>query len=694
MLSISRCLRVANNLRLWIPDHLQYFMGQVVDINRNRRQGFSDDDHLDAAIEWLKQAQDVTGDGGVSGRYELGKGNTSSYPETTGYIIPTLLKLAEVKRDPALIERAERCVKFLLGTQLDSGAFPGGEIAENRTAPSPFNSAQILHGLLAWSRHANDQRVLDAACRAADWMISVQDPDGAFRKHYYEGIAATYSAHASCWVAELGVHTGNPRYLQAATQHLNWVLEHFDESKAWFDLCGFRTDEHQARIAVSHTIAYTIFGVLYMSQLLGREDGIRAARIAALGALRRAEIKGSIPGMMEAGWRSASSFTCLTGNAQLALIWFRLFELDRDIRYVNTALKAIDEVKRAQLMWLNRRGLKGGIPGSFPLWGNYLTFSVPNWAAKFFIDALLLKKEIMSRLDPHSVVRASRGEQDREVRSFEVSSSRLPAKPKVILYTSPTSEKPARILNESAHWGFSPAAIIVETGAPVPSLKARLIAKLREDGAGAAMQSVLRKGGIGKAAAEAGSEGASLLMPQELCSQKGIPVWVVPSINSPEALRIIAGLEPDIAVHAGAGILRKPVLDIPKYGTLNAHMGILPFYRGMNVTEWAALTGDRVGCTVHQIDPGIDTGAILATRSVPVKDADNIEALRDLVDKAQLRLLADVLEWCVSHQAMPVMRTQTAGEGLQFFRMHEELKQVVENSLASSQELAAVGRSA
>src|SRR5438128_791247 len=126
-------LRRVRALRAWVPDHFRLCAAHVIDVGRNHRAGYTDDDHLNEAVEWLKRAQDVTGDGGVSGRYDLHEGWTSSYPETTGYIIPTLLKLASVRNDPSFIERAERCVRFLLSTQLESGAFPGGEIAHNST---------------------------------------------------------------------------------------------------------------------------------------------------------------------------------------------------------------------------------------------------------------------------------------------------------------------------------------------------------------------------------------------------------------------------------------------------------------------------------------------------------------------------------------------------------------------------------
>jgi uncharacterized protein YyaL (SSP411 family) len=308
------------------------------------------------------------------------------------------LKLAALYRDDRFVDRAERCVHFLLSTQLDSGAFPAGEIAENRTEPSPFNSAQILHGLLAWHRYSGDQRVLDAAIRAADWFLSVQDPDGAFRKYFYRDVPTTYSAHASCWLAELGVHTGNKQYVQAATRHLDWVLSHFDSDKGWFDLCGFDEIEHATDIGSTHTIAYTIFGVLHMSQLLQREDGVHAARRAALAALHCAETAGRVPGVINSQWRPAADFTCLTGNAQLALIWLRLFQLEGDQRYVTAAANALEEVKRVQEMHINHPGLRGGISGSAPIWGKYVDFALPNWAVKFFIDALLMKKGVMSNL--------------------------------------------------------------------------------------------------------------------------------------------------------------------------------------------------------------------------------------------------------------------------------------------------------
>ncbi len=167
----------------------------------------SDADALRAATDWVGRAQDATHDGGIAGRYALAKGWTSSYPETTGYAVPTLLALATALDDERYHARAARCVDFLLSVQLPDGAFPAGDVAENRTRPSLFNSAQIVHGLQCWHQATGESCALDAMVKAARWICDVQDADGAWRAHFYHGLACTYSAHAACWLAELGAYT-------------------------------------------------------------------------------------------------------------------------------------------------------------------------------------------------------------------------------------------------------------------------------------------------------------------------------------------------------------------------------------------------------------------------------------------------------------------------------------------------------
>lgn len=385
--------------RPWVRGHARFLARQVLGRGAVGIAEGGDGRHLEAAARWLAAAQDSQRDGGFSGRYKLRSGWSSSYPETTGYIIPTLLALAEQGGDASWRARAERAAGFLLGLQLESGAFPGGEVAENRTAPSPFNTAQILHGLLAWHRAAGDVRAAEAAARAAAWLVSVQDEDGAFRRHYYNNAPSTYAAHLSCWLAEYGVEAGDAAARAAALRHLDWVLRHQDEATGWFDLAGFDAPQHTARIAYTHTIAYTIWGVLKIGLLLGREDAVAAAARAAEGVMRRLELSQRLPGLLDHGWKPVEHAQCLTGNCQMALIWFALSEATGDLRFGNAALKALDLVAHAQDLENPNPGLRGGIAGSDPVWGSYIRMALPNWAAKFFIDALFERRRFLSRIE-------------------------------------------------------------------------------------------------------------------------------------------------------------------------------------------------------------------------------------------------------------------------------------------------------
>jgi methionyl-tRNA formyltransferase len=207
----------------------------------------------------------------------------------------------------------------------------------------------------------------------------------------------------------------------------------------------------------------------------------------------------------------------------------------------------------------------------------------------------------------------------------------------------------------SRHWqvrGFTPVDVVIDAGAW--SLR-RLVSRLRRRRDDSAA----------------------------ICRRLGWPYSTVAAINDPAAVSLVTRLAPDLAVNAGAGILRGPILNVPRIGTLGAHMGLLPAYRGMNVAEWATLNGDAVGCSVFWIDEGIDTGDIAEARPVDVRDCRSVAALRGRVSDAQLELLADVSMTVVERGSKAFPTAQRADAGRQFYRMHGELLAILEQRLAS-----------
>jgi len=360
--------------------------------------------HLEAAAGWLRRAQDATVDGGVSWGYRLNGGWAASYPETTGYIVPTYLALADAgvgggtgegdrasgaTVGPTDVDRARRAISFLLGIQLPSGAFPGARIDQNRTAPSVFNTGQILNGLVAWHRATDDPATADAAARAAAWLVSSQEPDGAWSRDVYNRLEVSYLAHATCWLAEYGEHAGDAVAMAAAGRHLDRLLQRYDPATGWFDGAGFSAEDHAARRSVTHTLAYTIWGVLDLGLRLGRAEAVEAASRSAARVAGVVHRDGRLAGMVDASWSAASDWDCLTGSSQMALIWFRLARLGDAAGDLDAAHLVLDRVRGAQDLGSRDPGIRGGIAGSDPAWGEYLRFVLPNWAAKFTIDAFL-----------------------------------------------------------------------------------------------------------------------------------------------------------------------------------------------------------------------------------------------------------------------------------------------------------------
>jgi hypothetical protein len=667
-------LKRAVRYRAWVSGHPAFLLSQSFDLERNARRGLTDEDHLRAAAQWLAAAQDSQSDGGIAGRYQLGRGWTSSYPETTGYIVPTLLALSRALPQGGFRERAERAVQFLLSVQLPEGGFPGLEIADNRVIPSVFNTGQILHGLTAWHRQTGDEEVRIAAERAVQWLLALQDPDGAFRRYAYEDRASTYSAYLACRLAEWGDHAADRAALAAASRHLDWTLAH-RRSNDWIALAGFDEEQHQADEAFTHTIAYTLAGILSTAKTLGRSDGIAAAAAAAERLARRLELSRFLPGLIGGDWRGRSSYACLTGNCQMALIWFRLHSLSRNLRLVNAALKAIDLVKFAQPMRHANPGLFGGIPGSAPVHGAYIEGAVPNWAVKYFIDALLEKRRVLSELrieSPRLAATAGAPRGPIVPGSASAPTRRL----KTVMLTTVGSQKVPQMLSAWRERDIGDLTVVVEHPAAEPAA-VRLRRRLRNEGLS---WIATRLSAANDSAVEPAAPDAPRVDVPTYCRSRGIAFLETGPLGSADAVAAIKALGPDLGIHAGAGLLRRPLIDAFRLGVLNAHMGLLPAYRGMNVAEWAALEGAPVGCTVHLIDSGIDTGPILARQAIDFAGCSSVADLRDAVDRAQLALLGDIVGSIVSGR-MPEPLAAAEPPAPQYFHMHRDLVAILETRL-------------
>lgn len=103
-----------------------------------------------------------------------------------------------------------------------------------------------------------------------------------------------------------------------------------------------------------------------------------------------------------------------------------------------------------------------------------------------------------------------------------------------------------------------------------------------------------------------------------LALELNIPVFQPEKLREPGAMLQLREWNPELIVVAAFGqILKKDVLELPKYGCINVHASLLPRWRGAAPINAAILAGDEeIGVTIMKMDVGLDTGPMLSKRSI------------------------------------------------------------------------------
>lgn len=349
---------------------------------------------IDGAIAWLKRAQDESSsrDGGVARDFNLRSGWASSYPETTGYIIPTFLSYARSCRDDDARDRAKRMLDWLVAIQMPSGAFQGGKIDSVPVAPVVFNTGQILMGLAAGEAEFGGYR--DAMRRAADWLLQSQDPDGCWRKHaspFAMKGDKSYDTHVAWGLLE--AHRVDPGrgYAGAALANVRWALTR-QRGNGWFEECCLS----DPGTPLTHTLGYALRGVLEAYRFSRDASFLAAARRCGDGLLSALRDDGFLPGQIGPDWNAAADWACLTGTAQIAHCWLILFLETGEAEYREAAFLANRYVRRTVSLD-GPPDTRGAVRGSFPIDGAYGQYQYPNWAAKFLVDSLMLERQVRAK---------------------------------------------------------------------------------------------------------------------------------------------------------------------------------------------------------------------------------------------------------------------------------------------------------
>ena len=175
------------------------------------------------------------------------------------------------------------------------------------------------------------------------------------------------------------------------------------------------------------------------------------------------------------------------------------------------------------------------------------------------------------------------------------------------------------------------------------------------------LQPVLRHMGAGRRAA--------IFQASSLNTDHLVPSYRVSSVNDDETVALLASLQPAVIVVHGTRIIAARVLKSAGCPVVNMHAGITLRYRGVHGGYWALVEQhpDWVGTTVHLVDPGIDTGGILAQSTFDVSAEDTIATYPDLHLVHGLPLLEAQVERVLAGMALEPLSVSVApGSGFYY----------------------------
>jgi len=341
---------------------------------------------IQASTEWILRAQtnSRSRDGGVARHFSLVDGWAPSYPETTGYIVPTLIQEGTISRDPRFHNSAREMLDWLLSIQFPEGGIQGGVVGEEPRVPVTFNTGQVLLGLAAGTRQFGDSRYLAAMHRAAQWLAETQDRDGCWRRFgtpFAQRGEKAYETHVSWGLFEADRIAPDRGYGESGTRQVTWALT-CQRPNGWFEKCCLSDNENP----LTHTIGYVLRGLLESYRWKPSQSILAACEKTARALLHCLDQNGRLPARLDRSWQPAASYACLTGIAQVAHCWLLLYEITGETDYFSAARRANSFVRRT-LPCNTHEGVDGGVRGSFPVTGDYGRYQFLNWAAKFTIDS-------------------------------------------------------------------------------------------------------------------------------------------------------------------------------------------------------------------------------------------------------------------------------------------------------------------
>lgn len=133
---------------------------------------------------------------------------------------------------------------------------------------------------------------------------------------------------------------------------------------------------------------------------------------------------------------------------------------------------------------------------------------------------------------------------------------------------------------------------------------------------------------------------------RDLIQISGLPsakIFTGDRLQNQQVINALSALKPDLLLSINFRYILKPnIIQIPKFGCINLHFGYLPYNRGVFADAWSIIDDTPAGVTYHLIDPGIDTGKIVAQQMVEKNATDTGKSLYQKLTKAAYELFVTI----------------------------------------------------
>jgi methionyl-tRNA formyltransferase len=150
-----------------------------------------------------------------------------------------------------------------------------------------------------------------------------------------------------------------------------------------------------------------------------------------------------------------------------------------------------------------------------------------------------------------------------------------------------------------------------------------------------------------------------------LAAERGLPILQPPSFADDASAPVVA-IPLDVLVVAAYGLILPPrVLNWPRCGCINIHASLLPRWRGAAPVQRALLAGDaETGISIMRMDAGLDTGPVIATRTLSISPRETSGSLGDRLAAAGAEAIVETLSRLQRQEALPM--TPQASEGVSY----------------------------